>query len=286
MYKSYIVYILDYRYINNISNTMEKNGTIEKSKSDKRKEMLLRDQEAEEYDEKIVPKYHHRLELCTYFKSLKPKRDDVILDAGCGTGRFTQEILKEGAKVIAIDYSMKSLLICKEKCQNMGKEQDVDYFIIRADICDLPLRPDSVNKIISAGVFEHLPSKKDREEALKGMKRVCKSKGKILLSTYNYDFINRIFKNREGHHAGMIYYYNQGYGEFKRTLSEIFGKVQVRGILNFIRPFWSIERRAGKAYDSLDKLKIISLIERIDGIIEKTPLSRITGYYLFAIIER
>ena len=265
---------------------MEKNGTIEQSKSDKRKEMLLRDQEADEYDEKIVPRYHHRLELSIYSNALKPQKNEMILDAGCGTGRFTLEILKADAKVIAIDYSMKSLVICKKKCQNLNKRNGVDYCIIRADICDLPLKPEVVNKVLSAGVFEHLPSKKDREAALMEMKRVCKSGGGIFLSTYNYDFIDRIFRDKQGYHAGEIYYYKQGYGELKKTLSRIFEKNQVKGILNFMRPFWSIERRAGKAYDILDKLKIIPLIEKIDRIVEKTPLSEITGYYLFAIIER
>jgi len=48
---------------------------------------------------------------------LKPEKGDKILDAGCGTGVFTDDILKHGALVFGIDISLPMLSRAGEKLQ-------------------------------------------------------------------------------------------------------------------------------------------------------------------------
>ncbi len=42
---------------------------------------------------------------------LRPKKGEMILDLGCGTGQVTRMIAEKGAKVIGIDNSQKMIMI-------------------------------------------------------------------------------------------------------------------------------------------------------------------------------
>lgn len=50
---------------------------------------------------------------------LRPKKDEVILDLGCGTGRVTRIIADKGARVIGIDSSKKMIDKAKENCPDL-----------------------------------------------------------------------------------------------------------------------------------------------------------------------
>ncbi len=50
---------------------------------------------------------------------LKPKKTDVILDLGCGTGNFTQYISQYVSKIIGIDSSLEMLEKAKEQFQDI-----------------------------------------------------------------------------------------------------------------------------------------------------------------------
>ena len=250
-----------------------------KSKRDKKNEMLCRDEEASIY-EKLISDYQHRVEIKTCLEKLNPKKDELILDAGCGTGRFTRQILKRGSKVVGIDYSMKSLEICKKHFHNYGLKP----LIIKGDICDLPLKSGIFDKILSTGVLEHIPTHEDRMKALSEMKRVINANGKLVITTYNYDFVNRLFRNKEGYHAGRIYYYNYNHPEFKKILSFMFDKVEICGILNFVKYHDFLKNRLGFLYHLLNKMGFFNLTGWLDVILEKTFISYMMGRFLCAII--
>jgi len=46
---------------------------------------------------------------------LNPKQGEVILDAGCGTGVFTLDILSIGSQVIGLDISLPMLIHARKK---------------------------------------------------------------------------------------------------------------------------------------------------------------------------
>jgi ubiquinone/menaquinone biosynthesis C-methylase UbiE len=256
-----------------------------KSRRDKEREIKQRDIEAKVYENNFICEYQHKIERSVYLRELSPDEDELILDAGCGTGRFTEEIAKKGAKIIAIDYSLESLKICKTRCEKLK----VRPFLIRADLCDIPLKPKIVDKILFAVVFEHIPTKEDRKKALVNLYRTLKPGGRLVISSYNYDLLYRLRNKKEGYHPGGIYYYNHTLPEFRDILSMIFDrtdKLKVFGILNFIWCPCYIQKKLSKIYKVLKKMKVLYILESVDRIIERTPLSYFTGCLLCANVTK
>lgn len=82
-------------------------------------------------------------------------RGKVVLDAGCGMGRFTDVLARWGAGgVVGVDLS-EAVLAAR---QNVRSEK---ASFIRADLRSLPLRSGSFDVIISLGVLHHTPSTRD-----------------------------------------------------------------------------------------------------------------------------
>jgi len=46
---------------------------------------------------------------------LDPRRKDVILEIGCGTGRFTLEIARRCSEIIGVDFSAKMLEVARSR---------------------------------------------------------------------------------------------------------------------------------------------------------------------------
>jgi len=107
---------------------------------------------------------------------LKPKQGEVILDAGCGTGIFTLDILSIGSTVIGLDISLPMLIHAREKLKGYP------FQIVLADILNLPFREDYFDKVMSVTAVEFI---KDAKGAVKELFRVTKKGGHIVLATLN-----------------------------------------------------------------------------------------------------
>jgi len=77
----------------------------------------------------------------------------IVLDIGCGPGRFTDVVANMGASVIALDYS-SAIDAAKANFQS----KDVDILFLQADALCLPLKDNSVDFSFSIGVLHHTPS--------------------------------------------------------------------------------------------------------------------------------
>ena len=80
-------------------------------------------------------------------------KDKVVLDAGCGAGRFAEIAMESGAYLIAADVST-AVTACRETLSRFPADR---YLILRADLFNLPLKPDSFDGIYSLGVLQHTP---------------------------------------------------------------------------------------------------------------------------------
>ena len=78
----------------------------------------------------------------------------VVLDMGCGPGRFIDVARSKGARVIGIDYSSAADVAAANFAH------DPDVCICQADALRLPLRPNSVDGAFSIGVLHHTPDPK------------------------------------------------------------------------------------------------------------------------------
>ena len=79
-----------------------------------------------------------------YFKGL------TVLDAGCGTGRWTYAMASLGARVVAVDLSDAAVEQTRRITRGVGEVE-----VIQASLFALPFRPEQFDFVVSWGVLHH-----------------------------------------------------------------------------------------------------------------------------------
>lgn len=88
-----------------------------------------------------------------YFDLIEADRfaaDHVVLDAGCGAGRWALEVARRGPRVIALDLG-ESIEVADRNTAMTGR-----VACVQADVLDVPLAPASVDWAYSLGVLHHV----------------------------------------------------------------------------------------------------------------------------------
>jgi ubiquinone/menaquinone biosynthesis C-methylase UbiE len=108
----------------------------------------------------------------------------IACDVGAGSGFMTEGLLKNGVKVIAIDYSEEMIEEIKKKFSYFP------YIDCRVgDAEDLPVEDESVDYVFSNMCLHHV---KNPPEAIKEMARILKIGGKVVISDldlHNFEFL-------------------------------------------------------------------------------------------------
>jgi SAM-dependent methyltransferase len=99
----------------------------------------------------------------------------LVLDVGCGMGRFADIATRWGAHVVGIDLSLAAEVAARNLA---GREAT----IFQADVFRLPFAPQSFDFIYSIGVLHHTP---DCERAFKSLPRLLKPGGRIAIWLYS-----------------------------------------------------------------------------------------------------
>lgn len=103
-------------------------------------------------------------------------RGKVVLDVGCGMGRFADVATRWGAKlVVGIDLSTAA----EEAAENLA---DRNFVALQADVFSLPFAPESFDCIYSVGVLHHTP---DCEAAFRQLPQYLKPGGTIAVWLYS-----------------------------------------------------------------------------------------------------
>jgi len=100
----------------------------------------------------------------------------LVLDAGCGTGRFMEIALKFGATVIGVDMSCA----VDAAYENLGSHSQAH--LIQGDLSRLPLRKGIFDFIYCLGVLHHTPAPKD---VFGKLAEFLKPGGKISVTLYS-----------------------------------------------------------------------------------------------------
>jgi len=103
----------------------------------------------------------------------------LVLDVGCGMGRFAEVATRWGARVVGIDLSTAVEVATK----NLA---DREFVAMQADVFSLPFAPETFDCIYSMGVLHHTP---DCEMAVKTLVQYLKPGGLLavwLYSGYNH----------------------------------------------------------------------------------------------------
>jgi ubiquinone/menaquinone biosynthesis C-methylase UbiE len=100
-------------------------------------------------------------------------RGMIVLDAGCGTGWFSQRAVERGASVVSLDVGMSLLQRVAEKC---------DSRLVAGDLLSLPFPPHSFDLIICSEVIEHTL---DPRRSVAELGRVLRRGGILALTVPN-----------------------------------------------------------------------------------------------------
>jgi SAM-dependent methyltransferase len=92
-------------------------------------------------------------------------RGRLVLDGGCGNGRYAKIANDWGARVVAVDISAAVEIAQK----NVGERPDVD--VVQADLFKLPFRPETFDIAYSIGVLHHTPDAKGAFQAMQPLVR-------------------------------------------------------------------------------------------------------------------
>jgi ubiquinone/menaquinone biosynthesis C-methylase UbiE len=142
-----------------------------------------------------VPVSTNRLNRCLgkFKDSLSGK---VVLEAGCGAGRFTEVLLEKGARLVSSDLS-SAVEVNQENCPLSDH-----HIIIQADINDMPYADESFDIVICLGVIQHTPNS---EETIANLFRLVKKGGTLIIDHYTFSksyylrlavFYRRYLKNK------------------------------------------------------------------------------------------
>ena len=117
---------------------------------------------------------------CIYMTTrVVPKDTAICLDAGCGTGLSSEAVSSKCRKVVAMDYSLDSLKILRNKnLQNV--------ILVQADLTSLPFKESVFDACVCANAFQHLAPGSQHDNAASELKRVTKEKGILSVSVHHY----------------------------------------------------------------------------------------------------
>lgn len=204
----------------------------------KQKEIAVRDKEAKGYYDAHFSDYQNTVETAALLRELDLSSKNRILELGCGTGRISLSLLQTCDMFVGVDFSMDFLRAFKSK---IGAHASA--LLIRADLNHLPFHPlRFFDRIVSAQVFEHLPSHESRLQLLARAAALLSTKGRLVMLTYNYSHVKRMADiPKEGFHRSGIYYYCYTAGELRHDLETQFNVEALLGIMS-VMPFGLSER--------------------------------------------
>ncbi len=105
----------------------------------------------------------------------------LVLEAGCGAGRFTEILLKKGASLVSSDLSSA----VEVNAENFPVSDN--HMVIQADINDMPYADESFDVVICLGVIQHTP---DTEKTIKDLYKLVKKGGTLVIDHYTFSKSN------------------------------------------------------------------------------------------------
>lgn len=106
-------------------------------------------------------------------------RGRLVLDVGCGMGRFSDVATRWGATVVGVDLSRA----VDSAAANLGSRPQ--FHVAQSDVFHLPFRPETFDVIFSLGVLHHTPSTRAAFDRLPSL---LKTGGTIAIWVYSADW--------------------------------------------------------------------------------------------------
>jgi ubiquinone/menaquinone biosynthesis C-methylase UbiE len=102
----------------------------------------------------------------------------LVLEAGCGAGRFTEVLLKKGAMLVSSDLSSA----VEVNAENFPVSDS--HLVIQADINDMPFADESFDVVICMGVIQHTTN---TEKTIEDLYKLVKKGGTLVIDHYTFN---------------------------------------------------------------------------------------------------
>jgi ubiquinone/menaquinone biosynthesis C-methylase UbiE len=126
----------------------------------------------------------YEISLDSYSQSLvdllDPEKDNIVLDDGCGNGRFSIAMARDGARIVALDVN-KSMLKATAKLARQKKLISC-LDLVRGDIQNLPFKESVFDRLLCAHNLWYVPN---YQVAVSEMFRTLKTGGKVVTDHLN-----------------------------------------------------------------------------------------------------
>lgn len=136
-------------------------------------------EKAQLYDENvegggtIFGVYNHESEIYGLTYYFDKNKLDLLLDAGCGNGRFL-ETLPSSTVSVGVDASLNLLKAARRRKRG--------HFHVCCELENLPFKSNRFGTVISCRVIQHLVK---QEEAVRELCRIVRPQGDLILELYN-----------------------------------------------------------------------------------------------------
>ncbi len=124
-------------------------------------------------------------EIVSLRRILRLARGAKILDVGCGVGRHSIALEKEGFAVTGADFSRRYLALAKKRSRKVK--------FVRADMRVLPFEKEFDGAINLFSSFGYFKSPADDLKTLKSIFRALKPGGRFLIDNLNYEGFDKVF---------------------------------------------------------------------------------------------
>ena len=194
-------------------------------------EIAARDAQVVDYDKMAFLNWFGKVEIPLTQRTLAALPTDLLLEAGCGTGRMTPTLARTVRETVAMDFSFESLRVAQKKLRAANLHT---VHLVQADLCRLPFANAAFDRIASCQVLEHVPGPDARASAVASLHRVVKPQGTLVLSAYKHSLLTRAFAQKEGMHDGGIPFFRFTRSELRETLGAGFDVQSVTGALVYL----------------------------------------------------
>jgi ubiquinone/menaquinone biosynthesis C-methylase UbiE len=125
-------------------------------------------------------KFWHLYKIKLINRLLKIKKEDIILDLGCGSGNILIDLSKKVKIAYGADISSNALNFISKRIE---KENIKNIKLVKIESQELPFENSFFDKIIATELIEHL---EDPSYLIKECFRILKLNGLLILTTPNY----------------------------------------------------------------------------------------------------
>ncbi len=109
----------------------------------------------------------------------------TILELACGSGRLLLPLAEAGYEMTGVDSSAQMLGLAEQRLQQAGMMSHCT--LVQQDMCDLRLKQQFHMAFVALGSFAHLVTRKQQQQALRGIRDALVKGGQFILDISNAD---------------------------------------------------------------------------------------------------